>query len=171
MATHFLPTRIEDLGQGDKFTVNTPVPNSSCLQSQLYIWYGSQECRIKQLHWEQAFLHISCLLKWGFLPGFTISGRGHVSVLTDFPPSLLRADLQLYLLQVSALGSCSISPFWQDISFAFSTNPSPPETVEVVSGCCWAKQTCQERKLLCWCITGSHTVCPKRYCVWGAKSK
>lgn len=93
------------------------------------------------------------------------------SVLTHFPPFLLGVGFQLYLIQVTrAWGSCSIPPFWRDISFAFSTTPSWLETVEVVSGCCWAKQTCQE-KLLCWCITGAHTVSPKRYCVRGAESK
>lgn len=63
MATHPLPTRIENLGQGDKFTENTPVPYAGLLQSQLYFWCHSQECRVKQLHWEQAFLHVLCLLR------------------------------------------------------------------------------------------------------------
>lgn len=95
------------------------------------------------------------------------------SLLADFFLSLLRVVLQPYLIQVilTALGSYPFPLFCQDISFAFSTNPSPLETAEVEAGCCCAKQTCQGR-LLCWCITGAHTVrisSPKRCCVQGPK--
>lgn len=63
MATHSLPTGTENLGLGDEFTVDTPVPCAGLLQIQVYIWCCSQECRVKQLHWEQVFLHLFCLLR------------------------------------------------------------------------------------------------------------
>lgn len=116
-------------GRWDKFTVNIPVPHAGLLESQLYVWYRSQECRVKQLHWEQVFLHLFCLLRGGFHPSFTISGRGCISVgLYSYrlSPSLLRVDLQLYLIQVNkCIRELSHSTILAGHQFHFLHQPQP----------------------------------------------
>lgn len=125
MATHPLPNRIGNLGQEDKFTVNTPVPHASFLQSHLYIWYCSQECRVKQLHWGQASPMLLAEVRFSSRLYCLRQRPCFCGTLFfwDFPPPLLRVDLQLYLTRGSALGT---APFHHSGRTSVLLSPPTP---------------------------------------------
>lgn len=177
MTIHLLSTRTENLGQRHEFTVNTPVPHTGLLPVVHLLLLSRVQAKTAALGTgiSSAILlaevrFSSRLYHLRQRPCFC--GTLFLQIFPHLSWELISSCISFKLI-LTALGSCPIPPFWQDISFAFSTSPSPLETVEAVSGCRWAKQTCQE-KLLCWCIAGAHIVrfsSPERYCVPGAKSK
>lgn len=166
VAMHPLPIRTENLGWGGEYIVNTPVLDADLLQSQFCICCYSRVWGKIELHQEQAFLQLSCLLRRGFPPGFAISGRGNVLVGVSyrlFPFSPESCFPAVSYSSNTALESYPFPLFCQDIGFASSTNPSLSETAE--------GEAVQSRPVRGGCCSGAslvHTVrffSPKRYCI------
>lgn len=55
-------------------------PHRPSAEPVLHLLLLSRVLGKMDLYREQVFLHLCCLLRWGFLPGFAISGRGDASV-------------------------------------------------------------------------------------------